>query len=180
MLQGRLDQLLGLFRHPRHYRLSLLECCRTSRFRSHVENIYSDRGVDIFHVRYQDWGVTTATARTNRSLAQLVDSERTPNLEDVLHGLDRCRPVRTSARCLNPDCNAACEWTHTRGRPSLFCSRSCHERFSRARDRLLADIQVIERVLAISAGSTEQQKRLRRELAHRRWILNRYPAPRDE
>lgn len=72
-----------------------------------------------------------------------------------------------------------CEWPtkDQRGRPSRYCSRTCREVTTRTRQRLEWEVQALEEALSRDELSWEQERAFQRGLGHRKWALERYPAP---
>lgn len=88
--------------------------------------------------------------------------------------MSRRQAPRDSLPCLNPLCQNQCAWTGSDGRPALFCCTVCRVAWARDRQRLLRDLDVLERATLDPSARTEELRLLRQRAAHIRWALERY------
>ncbi|MBB4736208.1 hypothetical protein HDA30_001716 [Micrococcus cohnii] len=60
----------------------------------------------------------------------------------------------------------------------MYCSRKCRETSERTRERLDQEAQTLLKALKRKDLDWEQERAFQQALSHRRWALERYPAPR--
>lgn len=115
-----------------------------------------------------------------RTLQTLLGGDQHPEAHALVAALDDCVEPSRHYRCMNPECDQLCSWGTGRdaGRPARFCSRRCRQIYGRVRARLRWEVDVLSTILDdVDRTTYEERIRLATALAHRRWALERYPAP---
>lgn len=123
----------------------------------------------------------------------LPEGER--SVPNAVAQLKHASPMPTAQACLNPRCPArdpvgrqgidgasstsnlnrdgSCTWPK-RGRPGYFCSSMCREQYEYERSQLSEDIRALEEALEAPGGTYRERRRVEKELAMRRWAMQRY------
>lgn len=99
---------------------------------------------------------------------------------EVAHALTSALLLPNEAPCMNPRCGNVCTWPAGSGRPRDFCSRTCRQACYRTLERLRAELELIEAVLAPEAGTYPDRVTLGSQAGKLRWWIRRYPDPPSE
>lgn len=113
-----------------------------------------------------------------RSLETLLTQEPDATTTRVLEILaEECIKPSVAYRCMNPECDAVCNWPRGRGggRPQRFCSRRCRQIYDRVRARLRWEVDELLEITTRDAVTKRQREVLERHIGQRRWALDRYP-----
>ncbi len=94
---------------------------------------------------------------------------------EVADALSVALPLPSEAPCMNPRCENMCAWPSGSGRPRDFCSRTCRQACYRTLERLRAELDLIETVLARGTATYPERVALSAAAAKLRWWIRRYP-----
>lgn len=94
---------------------------------------------------------------------------------EVAHALTSALLLPNEAPCMNPRCGNVCTWPAGSGRPRDFCSRTCRQACYRTLERLRAELDLIETVLARGTATYPERVALSAAAAKLRWWIRRYP-----
>ena len=81
---------------------------------------------------------------------------------EVADALSVALPLPSEAPCMNPRCENMCAWPSGSGRPRDFCSRTCRQACYRTLERLRAELDLIETVLARGTATYPERVALSR------------------